>query len=80
MPENVRKRLKERNLSKDKLNRISSPKLHRSTNKRFYFTPTESQTGVRLAGEALKSLPNVTPWTKGQRGHGCKRFQKPVTW
>jgi hypothetical protein len=46
------------------LNRIFPPKLHRSTNKHFYFTPTESQTGVRLAGEALKSLPNVTPRAK----------------
>jgi hypothetical protein len=62
--ENVRKKLKERNLSKDKLNRISSPKLHRSTNKRFYFTPTESQTGVRLAGEALKFPPTATPRAK----------------
>jgi len=43
---------------------LAAAKILLSPNKRFYFTPTESQTGVCLAGEASKSLANAMPWAK----------------
>jgi len=55
---------------------LAAAKIPLSPNKRFYFTPTESQTGVRLAGEALKSLPNVTPRAKRPtRGMAASGFR-----
>src|SRR5262249_54141228 len=56
----ARKKLKERNFSKDRLNRISSPKLHRSPNKPLYFAPTEPQTSVRPRSDPWKLLASVT--------------------
>src|SRR5260370_23445542 len=81
IPENARRRLKERNLSKDRLNRISLPpkKTPQPPNKHSTSRATESQTAVRLRSEPLKFPPSVaspakspmTPFMQAVSETGC---------
>jgi len=56
IPENARRRLKERYLSKDRLNRISSPQTAPITEQTLYFVGTESQRAVRDPDETVEIL------------------------
>ena len=79
IPENVRKRLNERNLSKDTLHRIPPPKRHRPSNKLSTSPVTEFQTAVRLPKRTIE-IPAVRHITgKNADEPLWNRFQKPVS-
>src|SRR5258706_10876053 len=80
IPKNAGKRLRERNLGKDRLNRISPPKRHRPRNKPPCFVCDQISNSSSPSKRSMKFCrPSDRRQERAHESSVCNRFQKPVT-